>query len=142
MDELTQLIKKTIKYKFSSTRRFSEEIGIPQTTIVSSIKNGINGTAFSTVCKMCRALDIKLVDGIYPVVVSDTTKNIIDKLSKLDDKGIHTVATILEMEYVRCRTEADIVSVAEKNANEPIILTGEQIPSKSDISELLRSISE
>lgn len=142
MDELTQLIKKTIKYKFSSTRRFSEEIGIPQTTIVSSIKNGINGTAFSTVCKMCRALDIKLVDGIYPVVVSDTTKNIIDKLSKLDDKGIHTVATILEMEYVRCRTEADIVSVAETNANEPIILTGEQIPSKSDISELLRSISE
>ncbi len=142
MDELTQLIKKTIKYKFSSTRRFSEEIGIPQTTIVSSIKNGINGTAFSTVCKMCQALDIKLVDGIYPVVVSDNTKNIIEKLSKLDDKGIHTVATVLEMEYNRCRMESEMVSVAEKNNIEPVILSGDQIPTKSDITEVLKSISE
>ena len=58
MDELTQLIKKNIKIKYSSTRRFAEELGIPQTTIVSAIKNGISGTAFTTVCKMCKALDI------------------------------------------------------------------------------------
>lgn len=147
MDELTQLIKKNIKYKYSSTRRFSEELGIPQTTIVSAIKNGVSGTAFTTVCKMCNALDIKLVNGIYPVVVSDTTRNLIERLSKLDEKGIHTVTTVLEMEYIRCQTEAEAVAIAEKNArieaakNNPII-SADQIPSKSAVSDLLKALGD
>ncbi len=147
MDELTQLIKKNIKLKFSSTRRFSEELGIPQTTIVSSIKNGISGTAFSTVCKMCNALDIKLVNGIYPVVVSDTTRKLIEKLSKLDDKGIHTVTTVLEMEYIRCKTEAEAITLAEKNAKIEAakkypIISAEELPSKSDVNNLLKALED
>lgn len=147
MDELTQLIKKNIKLKYSSTRRFSEELGIPQTTIVSAIKNGISGTAFTTVCKMCKALDIKLVNGIYPVVVTDTTTNLIKKISKLDEKGIHTVTTVLEMEYMRCQAEAEAIALAEKNAkleaakNNPII-SADQIPSKSDIADLFIAMSD
>ncbi len=147
MDELTQLIKKNIKYKYSSTRRFSEELGIPQTTIVSAIKNGVSGTAFTTVCKMCKALDIKLVNGIYPVVVTDTTKNLIEKMSKLDEKGIHTVTTVLEMEYIRCQTEAEAIAIAEKNAkleaakNNPII-SADQIPSKAEVGDLFKAINE
>ncbi len=147
MDELTQLIKKNIKLKFSSTRRFSEELGIPQTTIVSAIKNGVSGTAFATVCKMCNALDIKLINGIYPVVVSDTTKNLIERLSKLDEKGIHTVSTVLEMEYIRCRAEAEAIAIAEKNArievskNNPVISSA-QIPSKTEVSDILKAISD
>ena len=147
MDELTQLIKKNIKYKYSSTRRFSEELGIPQTTIVSAIKNGISGTAFATVCKMCNALDIKLVNGIYPVVVSDITRNLIERLSKLDEKGIHTVSTVLEMEYIRCKTESEAVAIAEKNAKieaaktNPII-SNDQIPSKSDVTDLLKALGD
>lgn len=145
MDELTQLIKKNIKLKFSSTRRFSEELGIPQTTIVSSIKNGVSGTAFATVCKMCNALDIKLYNGIYPVVVSDTTRQIIEKLSKLDEKGIHTVSTVLEMEHIRCEAEAKAIAEAEMKAkseaakNNPII-SSEKIPSKDEVSGLLSSL--
>ncbi len=147
MDELTQLIKKNIKYKYSSTRKFSEELGIPQTTIVSAIKNGVSGTAFATVCKMCNALDIKLINGIYPVVVTDTTTELIKKLSKLDEKGIHTVTTVLEMEYIRCQTEAEAVAIAEKNArieaakNNPII-SSDKIPSKSAVSDLLKALDD
>ncbi len=147
MDELTQLIKKSIKQKYSSTRRFSEELGIPQTTIVSSIKNGINGTAFATVCKMCKALDIKLINGVYPVVVTEKTTNLIKKLTKLDDKGIHTVTTVLEMEYLRCEAETQAVAAAEKSAkieaekSNPVI-RNEDIPSKNDISDLYTAISE
>ncbi|MCD7775087.1 MAG: hypothetical protein LUH40_05870 [Clostridiales bacterium] len=147
MDELTQLIKKNIKYKYSSTRRFSEELGIPQTTIVSAIKNGVSGTAFTTVCKMCKALDIKLMNGIYPVVVTDTTTNLIEKLSKLDEKGIHTVSTVLEMEYVRCQTEAEAMAIAEKNAkleaakHNPIISL-DQIPSKAEVGDLAKALTE
>ncbi len=147
MDELTQLIKKYIKYKYSSTRRFSEELGIPQTTIVSAIKNGVSGTAFTTVCKMCKALDIKLMNGIYPVVVTDTTTELIEKLSKLDDKGIHTVSTVLEMEYVRCQTEAEAMVVAEQNARieaakrNPII-SSDDVPTKAEVGDLLNAIKE
>lgn len=128
MDELTQLIKKNIKLKYSSTRRFSEELGIPQTTIVSAIKNGISGTSFTTVCRMCRALDIKLVDGVYPVVITDNTKQLLKKLSQLDNKGLHTVSTVLEMEYNRC-----------KNKNDSIIDI-DDVPSKSEVSDFVKSL--
>lgn len=146
MDELTLLIKKNIKSKYSSTRKFSEELGIPQTTIVSAIKNGVGGTAFTTVCKMCKALGIKIVNGIYPVAVTDTTKNLIEKLSKLDEKGIHTVATVLEMEYNRCRMEAEAIVVAETSAKgngaiSPII-TADQVPTKAAVNDLLKAINE
>ena len=147
MDELTQLIKKNIKLKYSSTRRFSEELGIPQTTIVSAIKNGISGTSFTTVCKMCKALDIRLVNGIYPVVVTDTTTNLLKKISKLDEKGIHTVTTVTEMEYLRCQAEAETVAIAEMNAKpeggraNPVI-SADQIPTKSDLSDLYIAITD
>ncbi|MBR3867679.1 MAG: hypothetical protein IKM66_00040 [Clostridia bacterium] len=146
MDELTLLIKKNIKSKYSSTRKFAEELGIPQTTIVSAVKNGVGGTAFTTVCKMCKALGIRIVNGIYPVAVTDTTRQLIEKLSKLDEKGIHTVTTVLEMEYVRCRIEADAIAVAENNekgdtATNPII-TPEQVPTKSAINNLLKALND
>lgn len=146
MDELTQLIKKNIKSKYSSTRKFADELGIPQTTIVSAIKNGVGGTAFTTVCKMCKALGIKFFNGIFPVAVTDTTRQLIEKLSKLDEKGIHTAATVIEMEYIRCCIEADVVSVAENNekrdnATKPII-AAEQIPTKSEINDLLKALND
>lgn len=128
MDELTQLIKKNIKLKYSSTRRFSEELGIPQTTIVSAIKNGISGTSFTTVCRMCRALDIKLVDGVYPVVITDNTKQLLKKLSQLDNKGLHTVSTVLEMEYNRCKNKLDS------------IIDIDDVPSKSEVSDFVKSL--
>ncbi|MBQ8209747.1 MAG: helix-turn-helix transcriptional regulator [Clostridia bacterium] len=130
MDELSQLIKKNIKLKYSSTRRFSEELGIPQTTIVSAIKNGISGTSFTTVCKICRTLDIKLIDGIYPVVMSDNTRNMLKKLSQLDDKGIHTVSTVLEMEYNRCKN------------NEDSVINSDDIPTKYELSGFVKATDD
>lgn len=147
MDELTTLIKKNIKYKFSSTRIFSEELGIPQTTIVSAIKNGVSGTAFATVCKMCNALDIKLVNGVYPIVISDAARDMLQKMSKLDEKGIHTVSTVLEMEYIRCQSEAEAIAIAQKNAkleaakNNPII-SEDKIPKRNEIASLNQAVKE
>lgn len=145
MDEFTQLIKKNIKLKYSSTKKFAEDIGIPQTTIVSAIKNGVGGTAFTTVCKMCKALGIKIVNGIYPVAVNDNTRRLIEKLSKLDEKGIHTVTTVLEMEYIRCCVEADAIAVAEnKEINTPTspIITPDQVPTRSEVNDLLKALND
>ena len=141
MDEFTQLIKKNIKHKYSSTRRFADELGIPQTTIVSAIKNGISGTSFTTVCKICKALDIKLVDGVYPVVATDNARAVLEKLASLDERGIHTVSTVLEVEYVRCNkdrlTDESEITEYEKSG---YIVEKNDIPSKKELTELLKVI--
>lgn len=147
MDELTQLIKRNIKLKYSSTRKFSEELGIPQTTIVSSIKNGVSGTAFTTVTKMCKALDIKLINGVYPVIVSDATRQIVEKLSSLDEKGIHTVTTVLEMEYLRCKAESENIAHAEQLAKQENNMSYQQInqtelPTKDAVDDLLKALND
>lgn len=143
MDELSMLIKKSIKSKYGSTRAFSEELGIPQTTIVSSIKNGVGGTSFSTVCKMCNALDIKLINGIYPARVTEGAKDLIIKMANLDEKGLHTVATILEMEYTRCKNEEAAVNKAVETARREIELknnsTDDDSLSTEDVKSLLKS---
>ncbi len=102
MEGLTPIIKKNIKTKYKSVRRFSEELGIPQSTVVSALKKGVSGTAFDTVCKMCSLLDIKLVEGMYPVSFDDDMKEIIEKSAYLDDAGKHALHTVLLMEYARC----------------------------------------
>lgn len=102
MDELTSLIKKCSKKKYNSTRVFSEVLGIPQTTIVSALKKGVSGTAFTTVVKMCNSLDIKLINGVYPAVIDQNAINLIRKISHLDEKGIYTVAAVVDAEYKRC----------------------------------------
>ena len=102
MEGLTPIIKKNIKTKYKSVRRFSEELGIPQSTVVSALKKGVSGTAFDTVCKMCTLLDIKLVEGMYPISFDDEMKDIVEKSAFLDDAGKHALHTVLLMEYARC----------------------------------------
>ena len=147
MDELTQLIKKNINAKYSSTKKFADELEVPATTIVSALKNGVGGTAYTTVSKMCAALNIRIMNGIYPVEVSDSTRMIIEKLSKLDEKGLHTVATVLEMEYIRCQYEAENISIAEKIAmgEDPLaypVIENSQIPTKNSVLNLLKALDE
>lgn len=107
MDGLTPIIKKNIKTKYKSVRRFSEALGVPQSTVVSALKKGVSGTAFDTVCRMCSLLDIKLVDGLYPVSFDEAMKDIIEKSAFLDAMGKHAVHTVLLMEYNRC-TQKDV----------------------------------
>ncbi len=102
MEGLTPIIKNNIKTKYKSVRRFSEELGVPQSTVVSALKKGVSGTAFDTVCKMCSLLDIKLVEGMYPVSFDDEMKDIIEKSAALDAMGKHAVHSVLLMEYARC----------------------------------------
>ncbi len=145
MDELTQLIKKNIKLKYSSTRRFSEELGIPQTTIVSSIKNGVSGTAFTTVTKMCKALDIKIINGVYPMVVSEAAEQLLEKMSHLDEKGLHTVKTMIELEYLRCKAEEENIAFAESLAKQSITyqqLNQSEPPTNSELTSLLKALNE
>lgn len=105
VDDLTLLIKKTIRVKYRSYKKFCEAADIPQTTLSGALKHGVGGTSFDTVIKICSELDIRLMNGIYPVTLTSETADLITKLSRLDEKGIHTAATVIEMEYDRVRRE-------------------------------------
>lgn len=102
MDVLTELIHTEIKRQYKSVRQFSIEMGIPQTTLASALKKGVNGTSYATIVRICDALDIKVPTQSLPLHMDDERIDFIQKLNALDEKGIHTVKTVLEMEYNRC----------------------------------------
>lgn len=102
MDELTLLIKQEIKKQYKSVRQFSISVGIAQTTIVSALKNGVSGTGFSTVMKMCKALNIEIFNYSVPLIRNDNTINLLRKYNILDKIGEHTVQAVLDAEYRRC----------------------------------------
>lgn len=101
MDVLTEMIKKEIKKQYKSVRNFSNEIGIPQTTLASALKSGISGTAYETVVKICEKLDIQLVNYQFPVRIDEGALKMLDIYNKLDEKGKHAVHTVLMLEYER-----------------------------------------
>ncbi len=102
MDNLTAIISREIKRQYKSVRRFAISLGIPQTTVASTLKNGISGTAYSTVVKMCEALDIKLVNFDTPLLCDERRVKILEMLDSLDEVGMHTVETLLYVEHCRC----------------------------------------
>lgn len=103
MDELTILVTEEIKKQYKSVRRFAMELGIPQTTLVSALKNGIGGTSFDTVMKILNALNIKLTDLETPISLDSETVELIKKLGELDPFGVHTVKVIIDVEHKRCK---------------------------------------
>ncbi len=103
MDMLTELMKTEIKKQYKSVRQFAAQTGIPQTTLASAFKKGIDGTAYATVVKICRVLDIKLPLNNLPMHIDAESLEFLRKLSTLDEIGVHTVKTVLEAEYNRCR---------------------------------------
>ncbi len=102
VDNLTAIIEKEIKSKYKSVRQFALSLGIPQTTIASTLKNGISGTAYATVVKICEALDIKLVNYNTPILADEKTLNMYEMLKSLDEAGLNTVESVLYVEYMRC----------------------------------------
>lgn len=102
MDQLTALIKQEIKKQYKSVRQFTAYLDIPYTTIASALKNGVGGTAYDTVTKICKALDIQMVNYQDPVLVNDDVLELLSRYNALDEKGAHAVRTVLELESARC----------------------------------------
>ena len=77
-------------------------MNIPQTTLFSILKNGIGGTAYDTVVKICNELNIELVNHSSAVKMDDNTLALVQKYNFLDDVGIYTVNAVLDAEHARC----------------------------------------
>lgn len=107
MDELTMLIKHEIKKQYKSVRQFAISVGIAQTTVVSALKNGVSGTSFSTVMKICKALNIEVFNHSVPLVMNENVATILKKYNALDKIAEHTLLTVLDAEYNRCISQSN-----------------------------------
>ena len=109
MDSITDLIKAEIKKQYGSVAKFAEASGIPYGTVSNSLARGVGGTAYDTVSKMCKFLHIKQVYDSDLILFNQEFYEVYKKLTALDEMGVHTVCSVLNVEYQRCRERNDPV---------------------------------
>ncbi len=105
MDGMTALIKNEIEAQYKSIYQFSKVSGIPYTTLSNALTKGIGGTAYDTVVKICNILGIRQAYEEDIVLFNRQFYDIYTKLTNLDEKGVHTLVTVLNVEYDRCQNE-------------------------------------
>lgn len=90
MDEKSEKLKRIIKSQFKSIRSFSDSVGIPNTTLVTALNNGIGGMAVEKVILICDKLHID-VKTFEPVTIgfecTEREKMLIKKYRALDERG-------------------------------------------------------
>ena len=115
MDSITALIKSEILRQYKSVHKFSEASGIPYSTLSNALAKGIGGSSYDTVVKICSMLDIKQSVDSDIVLFNAEFHDIYSKLTKLDERGIHTIRTILEVECARCEETGAVPLVKSFN---------------------------
>jgi DNA-binding phage protein len=106
LDKFTQLIKTEIKRQYKSVRQFSEKSDIPYSTLSNALSKGIGGTSFETVLKICSLLGLKHMYNIHSDEFDEKMYDMLAMLSALDERGMHTIKTVLRVEYDRCTSKA------------------------------------
>ena len=102
MDSITKLIKDEIKRQYKSVLQFSEKSGIPYSTLSNALSKGIGGTSYDTVIKICNLLNLKHIFDADLTIFNEQFYDICKMLSELDERGVHTVKTVLMIEHNRC----------------------------------------
>lgn len=126
LDAITLLIRDEIKRQYKSVKKFSEISGIPYSTLSNALSKGVGGTSYDTVIKICKLLNLKQVYDADLTIFNDQFQEICSMLSKLDVQGVHTVRSILTLEYNRC-VKAENSSPVVKPFNGLIIASKEEI---------------
>lgn len=107
MDSITELIKSEVKKQYKSVLQFSEKSGIPYSTLSNAFSKGIGGTSYDTVLKICKMLNLKQVYDADLTIFNDKFFEVCSMLSELDEQGVHTVKTVLTVEYNRCKSDKE-----------------------------------
>ena len=115
LDSITRLIKSEIKRQYKSVRQFSEKSGIPYSTLSNALSKGIGGTSYDTVIKICQMLNLKQAYDADLTIFNDQFYEICAMLAALDERGVHTVKTILSVEYSRCTNSSSAPVVKAYN---------------------------
>ena len=102
MDNLTKIIREEIGKQYKSVRKFAFAVGVPLSTVNSALHNGVGGSSFDTVLRLCKVLGIKAIGDDAAFYLTDDTEKLLTQYAKLDDYGRHTIASVMQVEYDRC----------------------------------------
>ena len=102
MDNLTKLVRDEISRQYRSVRQFAFSVDIPLSTINSALHNGVGGSSFDTVMRICKILGIKAMSDDAALYLTDDTERLLTQYAKLDDYGRHTISSVMQVEYDRC----------------------------------------
>ena len=103
MDNLTKLVRDEITRQYRSVRQFAFAVDIPLSTINSALHNGVGGSSFDTVMRICKILGIKAMANDAALYLTDDTEKLLTQYAKLDDYGRHTISSVMQVEYDRCK---------------------------------------
>ena len=100
MDNLTKVVRDEISRQYRSVRQFAFAVDIPLSTINSALHNGVGGSSFDTMMRICKAMSDDA--ALY---LTDDTERLLTQYAKLDDYGRHTISSVMQVEYDRCKDE-------------------------------------
>lgn len=103
MDNLTKLVRDEITRQYRSVRQFAFAVDIHLSTINSALHNGVGGSSFDTVMRICKILGIKAMSNDAALYLTDDTEKLLTQYAKLDDYGRHTISSVMQVEYDRCK---------------------------------------
>ena len=105
MDNLTKVVRDEISRQYRSVRQFAFAVDIPLSTINIALHNGVGGSSFDTVMRICKILGIKAMSDDAALYLTDDTERLLTQYAKLDDYGRHTISSVMQVEYDRCKDE-------------------------------------
>ena len=111
MNDITKLIKAEIKRQYKNVRQFSKQSGIPYSTLANALTKGIGGTSYETVCKIFEMLDLQSLHNADAVLNWDVYE-MCRMMAALDEHAVHTVRSVLNVEYDRCTNRAPAAAMA------------------------------
>ena len=77
MDNLTKVVRDEISRQYRSVRQFAFAVDIPLSTINSALHNGIGGSSFDTVMRICKILGIKAMSDGAALYLTDDTERLL-----------------------------------------------------------------
>lgn len=129
---MEEILKKLINKTGMSVKAFSAKAGLPYSTLRSMLERSIGNASVNNVIKVCQALNITVeqlremaknnsseICQVYKnkLEVSNQEATVVNKYRTLDDKGKHTVNTVLDMEYKRCNDKDELLFAAHDKEN-------------------------
>lgn len=101
-DLRTKNLADEIKRQYGNLRKFSREIGIPYSSLISMLNNGAYTMCYGAMLKICMLLKLNPID-ITPLVSSRTLseqlleRQIMDSFSRLNQKGKDRVMEVMDI---------------------------------------------
>ncbi len=136
VNQLTDLISAEIKKQYKSDRQFAQAMNIPPTTLSSILKNGVKGTAYSTVMDICMALGIRLIYDNGPRYLDKRAYDVLNEYQSLDDPGKQVTKGVIKREKERMKNEEERQTLI-KYGTEP----ADTRPAHEKIAEIKETIN-